>query len=57
MSIAMTIRLLTLLLVSIVPMNLLLADLEAGSKTVVGPRNVALADRTTVRTKKEPGRS
>ena len=44
MNIAMTTRLLALLLVSIVPMNLLLADIEADSKTLIGPRNVALAD-------------
>ena len=42
-AIALHTRLLAVLLLSIAPMNLLLAD-EAGSKTVIGPRNVALAD-------------
>ena len=45
----MTTRLLALLLVSIVPMNLLLADTEADSKTVIGPRNVALAEADVIR--------
>ncbi len=44
MNIAMNTRLLALLLVSIVPINLLLADNEADSRTVIGPRNAALAD-------------
>ncbi len=44
MNMAMNTRLLALLLVSIVPINLLLADNEADSRTVIGPRNAALAD-------------
>ena len=44
MEIALHARLLAVLLISIVPMNLSLADNEAGTKTVIGPRNVSLAD-------------
>jgi len=44
MKTALHFRLLALLLVSIVPTMPLLADNEADSRTVIGPRNVALAD-------------
>jgi len=44
MNIALHIRLLALLLGSIVPTSALLADDEADSRTVIGPRNTALAD-------------
>ena len=44
MEIALHTRLLAVLLVSIAPAGLLLADIEADSRTVIGPRNIALAD-------------
>ena len=44
MEIALHTRLLALLLFSIAPAGLVLADIEAGSKTIIGPRNIALAD-------------